>query len=863
MRTQPRPPALIRTKVRAPQLPTHNVVRPRVTALLSDAAQAPLVVVTGPPGSGKTVALQQWLVGDFPPGARLAWLSLDDADTAPARFWSYVLLALEGAGTGAFVETRALLAEAEGDDEVVVISLLNEIPQHDLTYLVLEDLHHLKDAKLVQQLELLVERAPDSLRIVASSRLDPPLPLARWRGSGRLREIGQDQLAFTADEARDLFSRFASGFDSAEVDVLTERTEGWAVALQLVALSAPDIPLRSVLDAAMHEGSPIATYLISEVLDQQPTDVREFLLDTSVLDVFDARLCDAVTGRRDSRVMLQRLRADHLFLVALQGRQYRYHQLFVELAHLQLQAEDPDGERVRTLHGRAAEWLAEQGEVVGAVRHFLAAGDVDAAFRLVVAPGMDLWDRDGDHARAELTLDLFPLEYLEREPRRIVTYAVALASLGQWNRIPPLLELAERHVDTTRDPDTRADLDVVRIATHLANGDAVRALARPPRLDVQATNDVETDLRLRARAGPNLARAYLLVDDHEAAGAALAATAPNDPITDHLVVPALRARVAACQGELEAALALVDGVLATALTMKARSHFAVLDAEMARASVHVDRVDLTAADDALEHASGLAEQRKSVGYQVMAMLLQARVAVLRDNPEDALSMLAIARRTLRAACVAGGLAEHVDAAKSRVQLILGERARALELARDVSGERGVLLRAQLALADDDPVLAADLVAADEWSNVANHLEALLVRATAESEESAARRLVAEAVERAADESFVRPFLETGTRVRDLALQAAERSPRPDAWDLGLAIRAGTVHTQSPVLLESLSGRERDVLRYLRRPLTHEEIGRELFVSTNTVRTHVRGIYRKLGVNSRAEALARARALHLL
>jgi LuxR family transcriptional regulator, maltose regulon positive regulatory protein len=167
------------------------------------------------------------------------------------------------------------------------------------------------------------------------------------------------------------------------------------------------------------------------------------------------------------------------------------------------------------------------------------------------------------------------------------------------------------------------------------------------------------------------------------------------------------------------------------------------------------------------------------------------------------------------------------------------------------------------LADDDPVRAADLVAADEWSNLANHLEALLVRATVESDEGAARMLVAEAVERAADESFVRPFLETGTRVRDLALQAAERSPRPDAWDLGLAIRAGTVHTQSPVLLESLSGRERDVLGYLRRPLTHEEIGRELFVSTNTVRTHVRGIYRKLGVNSRAEALARARALHLL
>ncbi len=296
--------------------------------------------------------------------------------------------------------------------------------------------------------------------------------------------------------------------------------------------------------------------------------------------------------------------------------------------------------------------------------------------------------------------------------------------------------------------------------------------------------------------------------------------------------------------------------------LNVNNHFAMLDAELAAASVHVDRADLSAADQALEVALELAERRKSIGYQVMALLLQARVAVLRDNSADALSMLAIGRRALRAAGVVGGLAEQIADAKSRLQSILGEKDRAHELAREVSGERGALLHAHLALADRDLPLAMQLVATRHWPNVGYELEALLIRATAETDDAAARTHARAAIERAAEETFVRPFLEVTPAVRERALRAAEQSARPDAWDLGIAIRAGLVQTHSPVLLEPLSGRERDVLRYLRRPLTLEEIGRELFVATNTVRTHVRGIYRKLGVNSRAEALARARALHL-
>lgn len=858
---------MLRSKAQAPQLPVHNVFRPRVIDLVAEAARSPFVVITGAPGTGKTVAIQQWLVRGHPSAARVAWLSLDSTDDNPARFWSYVLAALSGAGAGELDDTSALLAEGEHDDEIIVISLLNEISEHDLdrsVYLVLDDLHHLTDPVLIRQLELLVDRAPPSLHVIGSSRLDPPLPIARWRAAGRLREVRQDQLSFTSHEARELFDEYASGFDTTEVDDVTERTEGWVAALQLVALRARAEPGRALLDSIAHETSPIAAYLITEVLDQLPVDLREFLVDTSILDVFDARLCDAVTGRGDSRAFIDQLRARNLFVIALQGRRYRYHQLFADLVRVQLKEEDPTGERERALHLRAGAWLAAQGEIVNALPHLLAGGDVDAAFALAVAPGMDLWDRDEDHVESGRALDLFPREYLEREPSRIVPYAVALGAAGRWQGILPLVELAERQLEVAADSSTSADLDAVRIACHVANGDAVRALSeRPTPPSSEATSGSGADGRLRVRADANLARAHLLVDDPDAATTALAAMSPHDPVTDHLVVPALRARVAAWRGELESALGLVDGVLAASQTLSAREHFAVLDAQLAAASVHVDRADLTAADDTLERSLAMAESRKVTGYQAMVLMLQAAVATMRGNLEDALSLLATARRTLRAAGVTGGLTEQVDGAKAHVQLRLGERARAHELAQDVTGERGVLLQARIAIAEDDRRRARELVADRSWSNIGNRLEALLMCATIADEDMTVRRVVDEVVELAADEMLVRPLLDVTPHLRARLLQAAERSSRPDAWDLAVALRAGVTHAEAPTIVpEPLSGRERDVLRLLKRPLTNEEIARELFVSTNTVRTHVRGIYRKLGVNSRADALARARAFHL-
>ena len=271
---QSRTPALIRTKVRAPQLPVHNVFRPRVTQLVSDAARAPLVMVTGAPGAGKTVALQQWLVSGLPDGARVAWLSLDSSDDSPGRFWAYVLLALEGSGAGSFEETRALVSEADRDDAAIVISLLNDMAQRDLTYLVLEDLHHLTDASADRAVGAARRACAETLRIVASSRIDPPLPLSRWRGNGKLGEVRQDALAFNVDEAGELFEAFATGFDAQHIGTVTERTEGWPVALQLAALSSRSASPRTVIDAIGQDGSPIAAYLITEVLDRQPCEIR-------------------------------------------------------------------------------------------------------------------------------------------------------------------------------------------------------------------------------------------------------------------------------------------------------------------------------------------------------------------------------------------------------------------------------------------------------------------------------------------------------------------------------------------------------------------------------------------------------------
>jgi LuxR family transcriptional regulator, maltose regulon positive regulatory protein len=346
----------------------------------------PLTLVCAPAGFGKTALLADWARRGRRP---VGWLSLDEADNDPARFWRHVVAALEGVRPGVAERVAPLLGPpAPSSFEGLVTALINELAaQPDEVVVVLDDYHLVEAQPVHVSLGFLLEHLPPGLQLVVASRADPPLPLARLRAGGQLAELRAADLRFTPEEAAELL-RGAVGtgvsLPDTAVAALAARTEGWAAGLQLAALSlrGRDDPDEFV---AAFSGSHryVLDYLTEEVLDRQPEQVRAFLLETSVLERLCGPLCQAVTGRADSQRLLERVERANLFMVPLDEVRgwWRYHQLFADLLRARLRQERP--ERVPQLHRVAAAWYEQHGLADDAVRHALAAGDAAWAARLV------------------------------------------------------------------------------------------------------------------------------------------------------------------------------------------------------------------------------------------------------------------------------------------------------------------------------------------------------------------------------------------------------------------------------------------------------------------------------------------------
>ncbi|HEV3289212.1 MAG TPA: tetratricopeptide repeat protein, partial [Streptosporangiaceae bacterium] len=404
-----------------------------------------MVLVCAPAGSGKTVLLADWARHG---GRPVAWLSLDVGDNDPARFWRLVVAALGQArpGIGELAGPGLGPLEASSPDGLVM-ALINELaadPREDEVLLVLDD-YHLVDSQPVHgSLLFLLEHLPPGLRMVLLSRSDPPLPLAQLRAGGQLAELRAAELRFTADEAAALL-REAIGADlpGTAVAALTARTEGWAAGLQLAGLS-----LRGQADTAgfvaAFSGSHryVLDYLTGEVLERQNPQVREFLLDTSVLERLSGELCDAVTGRAGSQAMLADIERAGLFLVPLDEVRgwWRYHHLFADLLRARLEAEQPG--RVPALHRAAAAWCEEHDLADDAVRHALAAGEAAWAARLVEQHVEELLGRS-EGVTLRRWLSALPAQAVRDRPRLCLAQAYAAAMGFQVEALEALLDDAE------------------------------------------------------------------------------------------------------------------------------------------------------------------------------------------------------------------------------------------------------------------------------------------------------------------------------------------------------------------------------------------------------------------------------------
>jgi LuxR family transcriptional regulator, maltose regulon positive regulatory protein len=902
------PHALVETKFFVPPTRPGLVPRPRLDQVLGS-TRTRLILVSAPAGFGKTTLLAAWLAGAAGGAVgtrRTAWVSLDEADTGTDAFWSYVLTALERAAPGAGAGGLALLGTGQ-PIEAVLATVLNELSvQPDDVDLVLDD-YHLADGPGIQPgMAFLLERLPPQVRLIIGTRADPALPLARLRARGELTEVRAAELRFTRDETT-AYLADATGLelDARDVSALEARTEGWIASLQLAAISLRDRddPSRFIAGFA-GDDRYVVDYLVEEVLDHQSDQVRDFLLGTAILDRLTGPLCDAVTETSGSGQVLESLERRNLFVVPLddQRRWYRYHHLFADVLRAHLLTEQP--ERAPGLHRRASAWFQEAGEPVPAVRHALAAGDVERAAELVELAVPEL-----GRARREDVIrgwaDAFPDEVLRNRPVLAMRLVGGFMASNEFAGVAERLDDIERQLGLPEDELVVVDRDelsrlpaaveMYRSALALNAGDPAGTIAHAERALERAT--ARDDLT-RASAAALSGLASWTTGDLDAAyhrySAAMTGLEQVGHLADVLGCSIAVADIAITQGRLGDAQLVFERALqvggreSPGLRGMADMHVGL--SEVARA-----RNDLDAAAAHLRRGEELGEAAELPQNPYRRRVAAAGLARATGDLDLARSLLEEAVRVY-----VGDYSPDVrpvPARLARVQVALGDLASAREWARS----RGVgaadelaylreyehvtlarLLLAEHALEGSEPALrdAMGLLdrlagAAEAGGRTGNLIEVLALGALAHragGDQPGALDTLERAVTLAEPEGHVRVFLDEGEPMTALIGALAERRPELGyVRDLaGAGQRPGTgspppPRTAAPVnaLVDPLSERELVVLRLLASDLDGPSIARELVVSLNTVRTHTKHVYAKLGVNNRRSAVSRAHQLGLL
>jgi LuxR family maltose regulon positive regulatory protein len=907
------PTLLLDTKLYLPGSPRGLVPRPRLRERLDRGATSTLMLVSAPAGFGKSTLLAEWLAAGpaAPTDERsAAWVSLDPGDNQPATFWTYLVAALRTVTPGVGADALALLeAPQPAPITTVLTTLINDLGGLDRDVVLVLDDYHLVDAVEVQEgMVFLLDHVPPRLHLVISGRADPALPLARLRARGELVEIRAADLRFTPDEAL-VYLNGVMGLQltAADVAALEGRTEGWIAALQLAALSMQGRDdVTGFIAGFAGDARYVVDYLVEEVLARQPEGVQSFLLRSSVLDRLSGPLCDAVTGGSGGKAMLESLDRANLFLVPLDDRRqwYRYHHLFADVLRARLLDEQPD--EIPELHRRASGWYEQYGERAVAIEHALAAADFDRAADLVelTAPALQ-------RARQEHTLrrwmEALPDAQLRVRPVLSNDYVGSLMSTGQIEGVEPYLLAAEQWLDAMAAEGSRPQGMVV------VDEDGFRAL--PASVAVHRAGQA---LMLGDRGGciAHARRALDLAgaDDHlgRAAGAALiglaswgngdvaAAEAGYTESWKHMERAGHLADVlglAVTLGDLQIVLGRLGDAMRTyqrALRLAAeRGGGHVLrgtaDMYVGMAALHRERDDLPAATGLLLRGQELGEHLGLPQNPYRSLVAMARVREAEGDLDGAVQLFDEAERVY-----AGDFSPEVRpiaAMRARALAAQGRWADALGWARDrglsvdddVSYlrefEHVTLARALLARSRSEPgepsldrtlgLLGRLLHAAEAGDRTGSVIEILVLQALGQQvrgDVPAALVPLGRALTLAEPEGYRRVFLDEGSPMAGLLRAAAEQGVATDYVRRLLAV-FGDIQparsTSSASQIEPLSGRELDVLRLLRTDLGGPDIARELVVSLNTVRTHTKNIYAKLGVNNRRAAVRRAEELKLL
>jgi LuxR family transcriptional regulator, maltose regulon positive regulatory protein len=875
--------SVLATKICLPPLRPHSISRPRLVARLEEGAGYDLVLVSAPAGFGKTTLLGEWARRTRQAGSTI-WLSLDEADNDPIRFWDHFIAALAPLGPDAGQEALALLhAPVPLPPESFLVALVNSLAGIAREFaVVLDDYHAIQSPPIHQGISFLIDHMPAAMQLIIAGRADPPLPLARYRGGGSMLEIGADDLRFTPEEAASLLGELLDVLPSPQdVAALTRRTGGWAVGLKMAALS-----MRETEDASafisLFTGSHrfVMDYLMEEVLQRQPDEVQRFLLETSVLDTFTAPLCDAVTGMTGSESVLGDLELANLFVSPLDDSRtwYRYERLFADLLRHQLER-TANPAYIADLHIRAGRWYEEHGLPRDAIDHSLAAHDWDKALDLLACESHKQL-RTGEMVTLLGWLQLIPDDALKRRPQLRLSYADALMLMSQLDAAEEVLDDLER--EASSDDGLRGGILAARAVIALARGeeDAATELSREAlRLLPPEAGDARGMLSL------HLGSMYFFEKGLLKEGEALLREAHRVGRQSKQLWIELTASDALC------CIAFLRGRLGQAI-QQARRDIELAGSSPAAAYPHghlasslYQRNELDSAtyhlDKSIEIARPLAVGPNDweTSYYVRMQISLARGDVA--GALEAVDQIDLwASRGSSRACEVDQACAHLTLALRR-----GDAEQASRWAPSVADCGGpvfyhghLLLVPLLLLQGRNDRVEAQIRAfydrlqleflGAEWPYW--RIKARIYQALAAPDWSQARGFFADALALARPEGYVRALADEGPALAPFLRKAISEGVEPqfaamlltliETEDGLLAGRASTHKMGAPGVL---SERELEVLRLVAAGMSNREIAQRLFISPGTVKVHLYNICDKLNTAGRAKAVLQARELHLI
>ncbi len=888
------PASLLATKLFIPASRPELVPRLRLVEQLNKGLHRKLTLISAPAGFGKTTLLTEWIVKlrfssskENQNANSIAWLSLDEGDNDPVRFLSYVIAALNQAEGKNAILGKGALSMLQSPQrlpaEAVLTALINDIITiPDRIVLVLDDYHLIETQPIHDALAFLLEHLPPQMHLVIATRQDPGLPLGRLRARDQLTELRAADLRFTPSEAAVFLNHgMKLNLSIEDISALETRTEGWITGLQLAAISMQGQDTSSFIQSFTGSHRFVLDYLVEEVLMQQPENVQEFLLRTSILDRFCASLCEALLpdAENSGQETLAYLEQTNLFIVPLDNerRWYRYHRLFADLLGQRLHQKasssaGDDGIRMAELHNRASIWYEENGLEIEAFLHAVSSNDIEHATRLMEGGGMPLHFRGG--ATPVLRwLESLPTTVLDAKPSLWVMYASALSMRGQMSGVEEKLQAAEKALHGIEQDEiarnTMGHIAAIRALIAATQHQTKTIIAQSQRALEYLHPD---NLPVRTATIWKLGLAYQLQGDLAEASRAFTEAISISQISGNTIIEITASiglgQVQETENQLHLAAKTYHGVLQLIGEQLQPSG---CEAHLGLARIFYEWNDVDTAQKHAQQSLKMAQQLVNIDRSAACEVFLARLKLSQGDVASAAATLTKVRQSVQQHNLVHQIPE-VISAQVLTLIKLNNLSEAAHLAEK---QELPFSQARVYLAQRDPSAALTVLRplrkqAEAKGEADKYLKIIILQACAHhtnGETSEAIQLIREAMGLAEPNGFIRIFVDEGLPMAHLLSEAAAQGTMPNYVSKLLAVFEAEAQkddlSPSQQLVDPLSEREIEILNLIASGLKNKEIAEQLVISLNTVLYHNKNIYSKLGVNKRTLAVAKAKEINLI